>query len=233
MGPGPAMSQSRREFITIPARALGGALMCTLAGEIERLPAQERGDGTVELELRHFTAAQARTVQAVCERIVPSDENGPGATEAGVVVYIDRQLAGPYGRDAWRYTKGPWVTDAWEGDGYQGKENPRQIYAAGLESLGADFVELDEERQDARLLAIESSLFFQMIRRHTVEGVFCDPLHGGNVDLIGWQMLGFPGPLMSHKDRIEQQGAPFRPAPQSLAQIVGHPVRGREDEDAG
>lgn len=225
------MSQSRREFITIPARALGGVLLYTLAGEIERLPAQ---DGTVELELRHFTAAQARIVQAVCERIFPSDEHGPGATEAGVVIYIDRQLAGPYGRDAWRYTKGPWETDDWEGHGYQGKETPREIYEAGLAELGAGFPELDGEQQDARLLAIEDSLFFQMIRRHTVEGVFCDPLHGGNTDLIGWQMLGFPGPVMSYKDRIEDHGAPpYRPEPRSLTQIVGHPVKGMEDEEAG
>jgi len=75
------MSPSRRECIAIPARALGGALLCTLAGEVERLPAQERQDGTVELELRHFTAAQARTVQAVCERIFPSDGSGPGEVE--------------------------------------------------------------------------------------------------------------------------------------------------------
>ncbi len=227
------MSLPRREFIAIPARALGGALLCTLAGEIERLPAQRGEDETVEFELRHFTAAQAHVVQAACERILPSDETGPGATQAGVVIYIDRQLAGPYGRDAWRYTKGPWESDDWEGHGYQGKENPREIYAAGIESLGGDFPGLDGEQQDARLLEIEGSLFFEMLRRHTVEGMFCDPLHGGNVDLIGWQMLGFPGPVMSYKDRIEEHGAPYRPKPQSLEQVVGRGVRGMEDEEAG
>ena len=226
------MPSSRREIISIPARALGGALLCTLAGELERLPAQERGDSSVELELRHFTADQAQTVQAVCARIFPTDENGPGATEAGVVIYIDRQLAGPYGRDAWRYTKGPWISDDWEGHGYQGRESPREIYEAGIESLGADFVSLDDDRQDERLAGIEDSSFFQMIRRHTVEGMFCDPLHGGNADLLGWQMLGFPGPIMSYKDRIEEHGEPYRPEPQSLEQIVGHPVRGMEDEGA-
>lgn len=206
--------------------------MYTLAGEPTRLPAQETESDTVELELRHFSAEQAGIVQAACARIFPTDDSGPGATEAGVVIYIDRQLAGPYGRDAWRYTKGPWITDGWVGHGYQGKENPREIYAAGIESLGDNFADIPEDQQDARLVAIEDSLFFGILRRHTIEGMFCDPLHGGNADLIGWQLLGFPGPVMSYKDRFEDYGKPYRPAPKSLEQIVGRPVRGMEDEDA-
>jgi len=224
----------RREFFRIPARALGGVLLYTLAGEPFQLPAQDSQNesATVELELRHFSAAEAEVVQAACARIFPSDASGPGAPEAGVVIYLDRQLAGPYGRDAWRYTKGPWETDGWEGHGYQSRESPQEIYAAGLGTLGADFAELPEAEQDERLLAIEDSRFFQMLRTHTIEGMFCDPLHGGNVDLIGWQLLGFPGPVMSYKDRIESYGEPYRPQPQSLEQIVGRPVRGLEDEDA-
>lgn len=222
----------RRELIRIPAQALGGVLLYTLAGEPARLPAQDHPPKTVELELRHFTAAQARIVQAACERIMPSDKSGPGATEAGVVIYIDRQLAGPYGRDAWRYTQGPWITDGWEGHGYQGRQTPREIYQAGIDLLGPGFADLDAARQDEELVAIEDSMFFGMLRSHTIEGMFCDPLHGGNADLIGWQMLGFPGPVMSYKDRIGEHGEPYRPKPQSLEQIVGHPVAGMEDEDA-
>ncbi len=205
--------------------------MYTLACEPVRLPVETSASGTLDFELRHFTAAQAHVVQAASARILPSDDSGPGATEAGVVIYIDRQLGGPYGNDSRRYTKGPWKTDGWEGHGYQGKENPREIYAAGIESLGADFASLSEEQQDERLVSIEDSIFFGMLRRHTIEGMFCDPLHGGNADLIGWQMLGFPGPVFSYKDRIETYGTPYRPAPRSLEQIVGHPVKGMEDED--
>ena len=94
----------RREFITLPAASLGGLLMYTLAREPIRLQAQS---GDVRVPLRFFTAAEAGVVSAACERIFPSDESGPGAKEAGVVIYIDRQLAGPYGRDTYRYTKGP------------------------------------------------------------------------------------------------------------------------------
>jgi gluconate 2-dehydrogenase gamma chain len=122
----------RREFVTLPARSLGGLLLYTLAGEPLRVQAQ---DGTVRLPLRFFTAAEARVVSAACERIFPSDQSGPGATAAGVVIYIDRQLAGPYGRDKYRYTKGPFVESVPE-HGYQGRANPQQIYREGVRRLG-------------------------------------------------------------------------------------------------
>jgi len=82
----------RREFLTIPATALGGTLLYTLAREPLRLQAQE---GNVNIPLRFFSAAEARIVAAACARIFPTDTTGPGANEAGVVIYIDRQLAGP------------------------------------------------------------------------------------------------------------------------------------------
>ena len=87
----------RREFLTVPVKSLGGLLLYTLAGEPVRLPAAE--NGKVKIPLLFFTEAEAHVVQAACARIFPTDENGPGATEANVIVYIDRQLAGPWGKD--------------------------------------------------------------------------------------------------------------------------------------
>jgi gluconate 2-dehydrogenase gamma chain len=145
----------RREFLTLPAASLGGVLFYTLAGEPVRVEAQT---GEIKVPLRFFTAAEARAVQAACDRIFPSDASGPGATEAGVVVYIDRQLAGPYGRDKYRYTKGPFVESVPE-HGHQGKESPREIYRAGIEELG-NFADLPPAERDQRLKAIEKSTFF-------------------------------------------------------------------------
>ncbi len=73
-------------------------------------------------------------------------------------------------------------------------------------------------------------MFFDLLQTHTIEGMFCDPLHGGNADMIGWQLVGFPGPVLSYKDRIEDYETRYRPAPQSLEQIVGHPVKGLEED---
>src|SRR5258707_15898471 len=147
----------RREFLTVPAAALGGTLLYTLSREPLRLQAQTGGkDGMVKVPLRFFTAEEARVVAAACERIFPSDASGPGASEAGVVIYIDRQLAGPYGRDKYRYTKGPWVESGPE-HGYQGKENPQQIYRTGIGSLGNDFADVAPEQQDLRLEKIQET----------------------------------------------------------------------------
>src|SRR5438270_8981748 len=123
----------RRQFISMPARSLGGLLMYAVSGESFRLTKQQ--DGEVRVPLRFFSAAEARVVAAACERIFPSDETGPGATEAGVVIFIDRQLAGPYGLDKYRYKQAPWVQSVPE-HGYQGKENPQDIYRQGIQNLG-------------------------------------------------------------------------------------------------
>jgi gluconate 2-dehydrogenase gamma chain len=218
----------RREFITLPAKCLGGLLVYTMAG----LPIHmNEAEGTVSLALQFFTAAEARTIAAACERIFPSDESGPGAKQAGVIIYIDRQLEGPYGHDRYRYTKGPFLESVPE-HGYQGKANPQEIYREGLQKLGADFADLDGSKQDERLRAIETTIFFRMLRAHTIEGMFSDPMHGGNSNLIGWQLIGYPGPLMSYRDEIDKHfGEPWRSnKPVSLAQVVGHPVKGWEQE---
>jgi len=219
----------RREFLTIPAAALGGTLLYTLAREPLRLQAQ---DGTLKIPLRFFSAAEARVIAAACERIFPSDANGPGAKEAGVVIYIDRQLAGPYGFDKHRYTKGPFV-ESYPEHGYQGKENPRETYRQGVGSLGNNFDELPREEQIQKLQSVEKTHFFQLLRTHTIEGMFSDPMHGGNAGLIGWQLVGYPGPRMSYKEDIDRHfGEAFRPKPASLEQITRRPGKPSEDEKA-
>ena len=220
----------RREFIELSSKSLGGLLIYSLAGEPLVVNAEE---GKVKVPLRFFTEQEAKVVVATCERIFPANESGPGATQAGAVVYIDRQLAGPYGTDKYRYTQGPFVESV-PGHGYQGKENPQETYRAGIEKLGTDFAELEGSKQDERLKAIEKTYFFQLLRQHTIEGMFCDPMHGGNAGLIGWQMLGYPGPQMSYREQIGKwNGVAYRPTPQSLEQILGYPVKAWEDEERG
>ena len=142
-------------------------------------------------------------------------------------------MAGPYGLDKYRYTQEPFFDSAPD-HGYQGKDNPQQIYGAGIAQLGPEFVLLDGVQQDERLKAIEKSYFFQLLRQHTIEGMFCDPMHGGNTDKIGWQMLGYPGPQMSYRAQMGQyNGVAYRPEPQSLEEILGYRVKPWEDEGRG
>jgi gluconate 2-dehydrogenase gamma chain len=218
----------RRQFLVLSATTVGGVLFYTLDRRLVRLSAQD--EKSVRIPLRFFTQAEALTIAAACARIFPSDETGPGAREAGVAIFIDRQLAGPWGRDRYRYTHAPFNDDAPEEFGYQGKATPREIYRQGLKQL-AGFARLAPEQQDARLKEIEAGRFFNLLRRNTIEGMFCDPLHGGNVDMVGWQMIGFPGPRMSNFSEIEMyRGEAFRPQPASLRQVTGANVRGSEDQ---
>ncbi len=220
----------RREFIELSSNSLGGVLIFSLTGAPIVVSANE---GKIKVPLRFFTEQEAKVIIAACERIFPANGSGPGATQAGAMVYIDRQLAGPYGTDKYRYTQAPFVESV-PGHGYQGVGNPQETYRVGIQKLGADFLALDKAKQDERLKAIEKTHFFQLLRQHTIEGVFCDPMHGGNAGLIGWQMLGYPGPQMSYRAEIgKYNGVAYRPKPQSLEQILGYAVRPWEDEEKG
>ena len=216
----------RRQLLTLSAASIGGALVYTLDRSPTRVSAQS---GRIQVPLRFFTEEEALDCAAAAARIFPADEAGPGANEAGVVIYIDRQLAGPYGKDRYRYAKGPFEDGVPE-LGYQGKLTPRQMYREGLKGI-AGLARLGEAEQDARLRAIETTAFFTLLRTHTIEGMFCDPMHGGNAGMIGWQLIGFPGPRMSYRDEVETyHGREFRPKPVSLEQTMGRKVKPSEDE---
>jgi gluconate 2-dehydrogenase gamma chain len=216
----------RRHFLTLSASTLGGILIYSLDRKTSLLASQHK---PIRIPLRFLTEKEALIVAAAAARIFPSDDSGPGAREAGVSIYIDRQLAGSYGRDRFRYTQPPFE-DAPAELGYQGKQTPREIYRDGLKSL-AGFDLLSYEQQDQSLQKIESSVFFLLLRQNTIEGMFCDPMHGGNVDMVGWQLVGFPGPRMSNYDEIEKYyGKAFRPKPLSLTDATGAKIRPSEDE---
>ena len=143
-----------------------------------------------------FTAAEAATVSAIVARIIPTDENGPGATEAGVERYIDWVLSSPLNTRRTPNNPDSDLTDA---------------YAAGLKAVdsyaqathGGPFAKLSPDKQDAVLTAMEansatgftpdSRSFFNLIRGHAVQGMFCDPYYGGNANFVGWDLIGYPG----------------------------------------
>jgi len=217
----------RREFLTLSAASIGGVLVYSLNREVFRLSAQT--SKSVRIALRFFTQSEALVVAAAASRIFPSDEMGPGAREAGVAVYIDRQLAGPWGRDRHRYTQGPFEENASAEFGYQAKATPQQIYRQGLKDLKG-FDRLSSAEQDGKLKEIETTLFFSLLRQNTIEGMFCDPIHGGNIDMVGWQLIGFPGPRMNNYDDVDKHfGEAFRPKPASLGQVTRSRVRPSED----
>jgi gluconate 2-dehydrogenase gamma chain len=212
----------RRHFLIVSA----STLVYTLDRQPGLVHAQSK---PLKIPLRFFTEREALAIGAAAAQIFPSDESGPGANEAAVAIYIDRQLAGPYGRDRYRYTQPPFEEGIPE-QGYQGRATPAEIYRDGLKQIGSLHL-LASDEQRATLTRMEKTLFFQLLRTHTIEGMFCDPMHGGNAGLIGWQLIGFPGPRMSYLDEVEKYyGREFRPKPAGLQQVVGRAVKPSEDE---
>jgi gluconate 2-dehydrogenase gamma chain len=136
--------------------------------------------------LETLTAAESDTLEAIVARIIPTDENGPGAAEARAAHYIDRALTGPLASRKAAYVSGLAALDA---------------YAQS--SKGAPFAKLGARDQDAVLTDVEknaatgfrpnSAAFFDMVRTHTIQGTFCDPYYGGNASFVGWDLIGYPG----------------------------------------
>ncbi|MFT8805709.1 MAG: gluconate 2-dehydrogenase subunit 3 family protein [Acetobacter aceti] len=181
-----------------------------------------------------FSAEEWETLCAIVDRLIPADEHGPSATEAGVPEFLDRQMELPYGYGAWYYMEGPFHPEAEANFGYQQAYSPRQFYRLGLAGVdkvavkqsGRIFAKLDGPAQDAILCQFESddpavaewstSAFFDMLLQNVHEGYFSDPMYGGNRDMAAWKMIGFPGARADFTDWIDRPGTPYPYDPVSL-----------------
>jgi gluconate 2-dehydrogenase gamma chain len=134
-----------------------------------------------------FNDDDSRTMAAFAERLMPGAPGKPGATDAGVLNYIDLALSGPYSDEQDFYRRGLTQLDAHTGKTY-----------------GKPFHRLSAEQQDETITALEhgqapefvwptAQAFFNTVRKHTMEGMFADPIYGGNKDFAGWRLVGFPG----------------------------------------
>jgi len=174
--------------------------------------------------LSYFTVPEFAFIETAVSRLIPADELGPGAKEAGVAFFIDEQLAGPFGRAETWYMQGPWKEGTPE-QGYQLKLTPAQLYRVGIQGIDdycrrmfnkKTFAELDAGDQDKLLHSLEkgeielvgapAKEFFAMLWQNTNEGFFADPIYGGNRDFAGWKLIGFPGPRYNYVNEIEQYG---------------------------
>ena len=166
--------------------------------------------GRADSPWRVLSVAEADTLSAACDRIVPPDQD-PGAAQAGAVSFIDRQLATRQKKDLgfWR-------------QGIAGLE------ASARRRHGKPFVELDADEQDAVLREAEKGSgekadwgevapgsFFQRLRMYTMMGFYGDPRHGGNKDRVAWVMLGVPDPPV--RGRLHETPPPPALAPRSSA----------------
>jgi gluconate 2-dehydrogenase gamma chain len=179
---------------------------------------------------------EVRFLEAAVERLIPTDELGPGAKDAGVVVFIDRQLCSVWGTHGRNYRSGPWLEGTPE-QGFQSRLTPQEIYRAAIretndhcrKTYDRNFEFLKAEQQDEVLKALEhgkvdlpslsAKLFFDLLLRNTEEGFFADPMYGGNRDKVGWKLVGFPGIASgAYRERIDNP-EPYRADPVSILDI--------------
>ena len=181
-----------------------------------------------------FSADEWRFINAAVARLIPSDGDGPGAVETGVPEFIDRQMDTPFAQGALWYLQGPFF-EAPPELGYQYKFTPRDIYRIGIAALnrwtkaqdGKPFAELAPDRQDVileqmeggkfELAEIPAALVFAMLLQNTKEGYFADPIHGGNKNMGGWKMIGFPGARADFMDWVDQYGKAYPLHPVSIS----------------
>lgn len=166
--------------------------------------------------------AEFEILNQATERIFPEDDLGPGAIGLGVGYFIDQQLAGSYGENSKEYMQAPF----YEGEvtqGYQSRLKRNELFRQGIQLMqqeaqsrfDANFVDLEGEQMDEILTAFQedevsmkatsSQFFFRLLRQATLEGAYADPIYGGNNNMDGWRMKGFPGHQASYINEIESE----------------------------
>ena len=188
-----------------------------------------------------FNPSEAATVEAIVDRFIPADQLSPGGKDSGCAVFIDRQLAGSFGQASRLYTKGPFMPGL-PTQGYQGDLTPAGRYRLGLQALNdytnatykKDFRALTGEQQDEVLAGMDNRKitlklkpgfstkeFFELMLQNTMEGFFADPLYGGNRNMAGWKMVGFPGARYDYRDHIGKHNVPYPKGPVSIYGLGG------------
>lgn len=177
------------------------------------------------------------TLSAIYDRLIPQDEYGPSATQSGCIEFIDDQLFGDYGSGKALYLEGP--MDRANEEKLMGKpqflETPKQRYLKGLtaieayaqKNLGGAFAALSPDQIDDFLLKLEAGkinlgsdidggALFELMLQNAREGYLSDPIYGGNKDMAGWKMIGFPGARYDYRPYLARRGEELNLIPVSL-----------------
>jgi gluconate 2-dehydrogenase gamma chain len=204
------ISVSRRDLLksagALGVGALGGAVSVQSAAAdtgvnlVESIPLREA--------LEVLTAEEAATLEAICDCLIPSDSNGPGAKEARAVHYIDRSLAGHNGANRQDYLIGLSAVND-----YSKQTRGKAFYDLTLDVQNSILLAMQENKLEG--FSPSASGFFNTLRGDAIDGTFCDPYYGGNQHFVGWDMLNYPGIRLSASETDVAQGARLRPTHQS------------------
>lgn len=186
-----------------------------------------------------FKPQEALFIEAVVDHMVPKDELTPSGTDIGIATYIDRALAGSWGKGDRLYMQGPWARGT-ANQGYQLPLIPAALYRAAIEganahcrkAYGQTFDRCTTEQKETFLRELSGGkitlagglpgrTFFAALYQNVMEGMFADPIYGGNRDKIGWKMIGFPGVMANNAENVKKysDGRRFVANPTSIADM--------------
>ena len=217
----------RRELMLTTAMTLLFSTSSVLAGVVQGGLPWEPDAGAPPTAVTpgpwmYFTADEGAAIEALVDRLIPPDPQTPGGKDAGCAVFIDRQLAGPYGSAEALYMRGPFA-DGTPQQGDQSPLTPAVRYRKALAALdkycrttyaGKSFTEIPDSEKDKVLSGLEKDqvqlegasgrAFFELLLQNTQEGFFADPVYGGNRDMVGWKMIGYPGARYDYREWVER-----------------------------
>jgi gluconate 2-dehydrogenase gamma chain len=228
--PSPSRRQLFKNLSLVPIAAIAVAGCAKEADKPADLAA-----ASGEYKPTFLNSAEWTFITAACDRLIPADDIGPGALQAGVPEFIDRHMQTPYASgDIW-YMQGPFIEAAPQ-FGYQGRLPVRDILRVGIKATdeycrkkysGKAFADLEHAEQETILRAAEAGKlelenisakeFFGQLLTETRMGYFCDPKHGGNKNMSAWKMIGYPGMRADYINWVEVRDKPYPLAPVDLA----------------
>src|SRR5262245_12908990 len=213
----------RREFLK--GAAVAGAASVASAPAIvpESAQAQPAAAPPSAQGYSFLNLEEAAFVEALVDHMVPADELSPKGTDIGINVYIDRALSSAWGKGDRLYMQGPWKPGV-PSQGYQLPLTPAQLYRAGIEATnaycrktygGRTFDRLTEAQREEVLVGLSSAritfdsglpvrAFWTVLYQSVMEGMFSDPIYGGNRNKAGWKLIGFPGAIAVHRENVER-----------------------------
>ncbi len=210
----------RRDFLK--SAVAGGAVAAAATAAVtvpQGAQAQPAGNGPAP-GYAFLNLDEAAFVEALVDHMVPADQLSPKGTDMGLAIFIDRALAGGWGKGDRLYMQGPWKPGV-PSQGYQLPLTPAELYRAGIAATNAhcmktyskSFDRLDATQRQEVLLGLSSAkitfvdglpvrVFWSTVYQTVIEGMFSDPIYGGNRDKAGWKMIGFPGVIANHAQNI-------------------------------
>ena len=221
-------SNSRRQLLK--GALVGGATIGVSPAISAAQVANNKNEEAPVAAYMFLTPKEASFIEAVVDHMVPADDLTPKGTDLGINIFIDRALAGSWGRGDRMYMQGPWQSGT-PSQGYQSPLLPSQLYRAGIAATnqvceklhGKSFDLLDVNQKEDILKQLDagkitfdgglpSRTFFNLLYKTVVEGMFSDPIYGGNANKAGWKMLGFPGVIQTNaRNIVEFKNKRFTP----------------------